>query len=142
MNKYFSIGELSKHQNISRQTLIFYDKIGLFKPAYVDPLNGYRYYSANQLDVLDTICVMKKVGFSLDEIKNHMKNYNLDSSLIAMRKQLTIIDNQIKELNMDTETEVCPNIWGKPLLTIRFINLLMVSIGKSCLFINHYIVTS
>ena len=100
MNKYFSIGELSKHQNISRQTLIFYDKIGLFKPAYVDPLNGYRYYSANQLDVLDTICVMKKVGFSLDEIKNHMKNYNLDSSLIAMRKQLTIIDNQIKELEL------------------------------------------
>lgn len=25
MNELFSIGELSKHQNISRQTLIFYD---------------------------------------------------------------------------------------------------------------------
>lgn len=27
MNKYFSIGELAKLQNISRQTLIFYDTI-------------------------------------------------------------------------------------------------------------------
>ena len=69
MNNYFSIGELSKLQNISRQTLIFYDKIGLFTPAYINPENGYRYYNANQLDYLDTICIMKKIGFSLEEIK-------------------------------------------------------------------------
>ena len=73
MNNYFSIGELSKLQNISRQTLIFYDKIGLFTPAYIDPENGYRYYHANQLDYLDTICIMKKIGFSLEEIKEHIK---------------------------------------------------------------------
>ena len=41
MKNLFSIGELSKLQNISRQTLIFYDKIGLFRPAYTDPDNGY-----------------------------------------------------------------------------------------------------
>ena len=55
MKNLFSIGELSKLQNISRQTLIFYDKIGLFRPAYTDPDNGYRYYSSSQLDYLDTI---------------------------------------------------------------------------------------
>ena len=33
MEDLFSIGELSRYQNISRQTLIFYDKIGLFCPA-------------------------------------------------------------------------------------------------------------
>ncbi|MCI6878854.1 MAG: MerR family transcriptional regulator [Solobacterium sp.] len=100
MNNYFSIGELSKLQNISRQTLIFYDKIGLFTPAYINPENGYRYYNANQLDYLDTICIMKKIGFSLEEIKEHMKNYTLDSSVIALRKQLTIIQNQIHELEL------------------------------------------
>ena len=46
MEDYFSIGELSRYQNISKQTLIFYDKLGLFQPAYVDPNNGYRYYTA------------------------------------------------------------------------------------------------
>lgn len=35
MKNLFSVGELSKLQNISRQTLIFYDKIGLFCPAYI-----------------------------------------------------------------------------------------------------------
>ena len=100
MKNLISIGELSKHQNISRQTLIFYDKIALFCPAYVDPENGYRYYSSKQLDDLDTICIMKKIGFSLDEIKTHMKSYTLDTSVVALRKQLTIIDRQIQELQL------------------------------------------
>ena len=100
MKNLFSIGELSKLQNISRQTLIFYDKIVLFCPAYVDPENGYRYYSAAQLDFLDTICIMKRIGFSLDEIKSYLKEYTLDTSMVALRKQLTIIDRQIEELQL------------------------------------------
>lgn len=31
MKEYFSIGELSTYQHISKQTLIYYDKIDLFK---------------------------------------------------------------------------------------------------------------
>lgn len=100
MEDLFSIGELSKYQNISKQTLIFYDKIGLFCPDYVDPNNGYRYYSASQIDYLDTILIMKKIGFSLNEIKEHMQYYNIDSSLIALRKQVTVIDRQIQELRL------------------------------------------
>ena len=100
MKNLFSIGEVSKQQNISRQTLIFYDKIGLFCPVYTDPDNGYRYYSANQLDYLDTICIMKKIGFSLEEIKIHMKSYTIDHSIIALRKQLAAIERQIEELQM------------------------------------------
>ncbi len=100
MKNLFSIGEVSKQQNISRQALIFYDKIGLFRPAYTDPNNGYRYYSAKQLDYLDTICIMKKIGFSLEEIKAHMKSYTIDNSIFALRKQLTAIEGQIEELQM------------------------------------------
>ena len=100
MKSLFSIGELSRLQNISRQTLIFYDKIGLFCPVYVDPNNGYRYYSAHQLDELDTILIMKRIGFSLEEIREHMKTYTIDTSLVALRKQLSVIQRQITELQM------------------------------------------
>ncbi|OUP66813.1 hypothetical protein B5F13_01995 [Drancourtella sp. An177] len=100
MNNLFTIGEVSKYQNISKQTLIFYDKIGLFRPAYVDPDNGYRYYSSSQIDYLDTILIMKKIGFSLSEIKEHMQHYTIDSSLLALRKQLTVIDQKIHELRL------------------------------------------
>lgn len=100
MEDLFSIGEVSKYQNISKQTLIFYDKIGLLCPAYVDPKNGYRYYSARQLDYLDTILIMKKIGFSLNEIRDHMKHFNIDTSLVVLRRQLTVLDAQIEELRL------------------------------------------
>lgn len=100
MKDMFSIGELAAYQNISKQTLIFYDKIGLFKPAHVDPNNKYRYYTAQQIDYLDTILIMKEIGFSLAEIQEHMKNYTIDTSLVALRKQLTVIDQQIKHLQL------------------------------------------
>ncbi len=100
MENLFSIGEVSNYQKISKQTLIYYDKIGLFRPAYVDPNNGYRYYSANQLDCLDTILILKRIGFSLQQIREHMQYYNIDSSLVALKKQLSSIDRQILELNL------------------------------------------
>lgn len=43
METYISVGKMAEMHNISRQTLIYYDKIGLFKPYKVDK-NGYRYY--------------------------------------------------------------------------------------------------
>ena len=100
MDNFFSIGELSRYQNISKQTLIYYDRIGLFRPAYVDPDNGYRYYSAGQIDYLDTILIMKKMGFSLREIREHMQHYTIDSSLAVLRRQLTVLERQIGELRL------------------------------------------
>lgn len=100
MEDFFSIGELSKYQNISKQTLIFYDKMGLFRPAYVDPNNGYRYYSANQLDELDTILILKKSGLSLQKIKELLEHYTTGNSLKVLRDQLGIIDQQMEELRM------------------------------------------
>ena len=100
MKDMFLAGELAKLQKISKQTLLFYDKIGLFKPSYIDPENGYRYYSADQLDYLDTILIMKKIGFPLNEIKEHMKSYTTKNSLAFLRKQIDVINKDILELNM------------------------------------------
>lgn len=41
------IGEFAEISNVSAKTLRYYDRIGLFKPVYVDPANDYRYYSAD-----------------------------------------------------------------------------------------------
>ena len=100
MENLFSIGELAKYQNVSKQTLIYYDKIDLFKPAFVDPENGYRYYSADQLDYLDTILIMKKIGFKLEDIKQHMQNYTTENSLSFLNQQLSVLDKKIADLTL------------------------------------------
>ena len=46
------------------------------------------------------LLMMKEMGFSLREIREHMKNYTIDTSLIALRKQLTVLEQQITYLQL------------------------------------------
>lgn len=43
---------------------------------------------------------MKRIGFPLEEIKEHMQHYTMDSSVAVLRKQLTSIEQQIHELEV------------------------------------------
>lgn len=46
--KRYTIGKMAKLNNVTERTLRLYDKMGLFKPAYVDEHNGYRLYDIGQ----------------------------------------------------------------------------------------------
>ncbi|WP_235693947.1 MerR family transcriptional regulator [Clostridioides difficile] len=71
--QYFTTGEFAKLCGISKQTLIFYDKIGIFSPEYKDK-NNYRYYSVYQYDTLDILQSLREIGMSLEEIKEYIQN--------------------------------------------------------------------
>jgi len=45
MERYLSISQMAELHDVSRQTLIYYDKIGLFKPMHID-VNDYRFYNS------------------------------------------------------------------------------------------------
>lgn len=64
----FKIGEFSTIVRVSDVLLRHYDEVGLFKPAYVDPGNGYRYYTIEQLPALNRILVLRDLGLSLPQI--------------------------------------------------------------------------
>ncbi|WP_319001564.1 MerR family transcriptional regulator [Clostridium sp. CS001] len=101
MGTNFSIGEMSKLNNISIQTLRYYDKIGLLKPSYISENSKYRYYSAKHLVAIDLIKQCKAMGLSLEEIKDLIENYtSFDSILSIISNQKEMINNKIKELNI------------------------------------------
>ena len=60
--KRYTIGKMAKLNNVTEQTLRLYDKMGLFKPAYVDEHNGYRLYDIGQSARLDIIQYLKNLG--------------------------------------------------------------------------------
>jgi effector-binding domain-containing protein len=62
------IGDFSKFSQVSIKTLRYYDEIGLLKPIKVDELTGYRYYSAEQLPLLNKIIGFKELGLTLEDI--------------------------------------------------------------------------
>src|SRR5581483_802114 len=62
------IGEFARLSQVPAKTLLYYDEIGLLKPAYCDPETGYRYYAANQMEQLQRILALKDMGLSLEQI--------------------------------------------------------------------------
>lgn len=64
-----SIGEFSRICEVSAKTLRYYDEIGLIKPDEINPENGYRYYSIEQLKKMLFINRLKAYNLSLEEIK-------------------------------------------------------------------------
>lgn len=66
----FKIRDFAQLGQVSIKTLRFYDRIGLLKPARVDPATGYRYYLAEQLLRLNRILTFKDLGFTLEQITN------------------------------------------------------------------------
>ena len=65
----YRIGEVSRITGISRDTLHFYDKIGLLTPDYVDGENRYRYYSRTNLWELDIIAICRSLDLPLERIR-------------------------------------------------------------------------
>ena len=66
---YYRIGEVSRATGISKDTLHFYDRIGLLVPDHIDPENQYRYYSLRNLWQLDIITTCRKLDIPLDLVR-------------------------------------------------------------------------
>lgn len=83
-NDLMLIGEIADFFGISRKAVRLYEKKGIIRPVKVDPVNGYRYYSAEQVQQLNALLELKAVGFSLDEIKRIMDGKTEKAVLLEM----------------------------------------------------------
>lgn len=95
-----SIGEFSNICKVSTKTLRYYAEIGLILPVEINPENGYRYYSVEQLETMLFINRLKSYNFSLEEIKIILKSEELlDEKLyLALIKKKKEIEKQVQEL--------------------------------------------
>ncbi len=94
---YLTISEFSKIAEVSRKALIFYDRIGLFSPAYTGE-NGYRYYSHEQIYIITVISILKELGTPLNQIKTYMKTPSPEDAIQLLAHQQEILSDKIKEL--------------------------------------------
>lgn len=79
MEQYLSIGEVAKTRGVNVQSLRYYEKLGILVPAYINPETGYRYYSLEQIMILDTIMLCVELGIPLKHLKNYVdKNGQLE----------------------------------------------------------------
>ena len=87
MEARFTVGEMARLVGISKQTLIYYDREGVFCPALVDQNNGYRYYTADQLEILDSVLLLREMGVPLKEIRAHMEAPTAEETIAPLQEQ-------------------------------------------------------
>ena len=66
-----SIGEAAKLKNVSIKSLRYYEHIGIFTPAYIDPETKYRYYALFQMFDLDVIITCLELGIPLKSLLDY-----------------------------------------------------------------------
>jgi DNA-binding transcriptional MerR regulator len=63
------IGAFAGRASVSIKTLRFYDRAGVFRPIYVDPGSGYRYYETDQLATLRELRLLRELGCSVANLR-------------------------------------------------------------------------
>ena len=73
------IGEIAKQSGFTKDTLRYYEKIGLLKlNKKLRGENNYRIYDGAILNRLKTIKQLKNIGFTLNEIKSLLRKGELN----------------------------------------------------------------
>lgn len=92
----FTAGELASLFGISKQTLLYYDKIHLLSPDFIGE-NGYRHYSVAQYLDLEIIVNLRSLNISLADIKYYLEHRNKECFLEQLQKRATECAKIIKE---------------------------------------------
>ncbi len=69
-----SIGRFAKLAQVSARTVRYYESIGLIHSSTRGE-NNYRYYDSHLVDTVAKIRDLQGLGFSLEEIKDIVKNF-------------------------------------------------------------------
>ncbi|MCI9651981.1 MAG: MerR family transcriptional regulator [Lachnospiraceae bacterium] len=93
-----TIGQFAAMHGINKKTLMWYDEIGLFRPASVNPENGYRYYDYHQSPVLETILLLRDLDVSIHEIQDFMKDRSAGNLKQLLEEKMADLDKQIAHL--------------------------------------------
>lgn len=124
----FTIGEVSSLFHISVSSLRHYENIGLLTPEYISPDSGYRYYGAEQFEVLNTIRYLRTLDMPLSEIEDFLKNKDIDRIEEKLRQQKQAVlkkQQELKRIERKIDHRLCwlLDAQSTPLDTVSLIQL-------------------
>lgn len=103
-SRLLTIGQFAALHGINKKTLMWYDQIGLFPPAAIDPENGYRCYSYHQSSILETILLLRELNVSVSEIQEFMNHRCAASLEQLMEKKIQDLDRDMEHLKAVRKT--------------------------------------
>lgn len=108
-----TIKEMETKLDIPRATIRFYEKEGLITPVREE--NGYRDYSEDDLEKIKKIVILRKIGFSVNDIADLFDGARsfpeaLDENILNLKKQMEelkgalILSEKMKDSVEDLKT--------------------------------------
>ena len=95
MKDIYRIGELVKQLNINKETIRYYERIGLISETTRDK-NGYRIYTKEDMEKIKFILIVKNFGFSLNEISTLIHDEILCGDIKSIKK---FVEDKVNEIN-------------------------------------------
>ena len=132
-NKLLTIGQFAALHGINKKTLMWYDEIGLFKPAAVNPVNGYRCYNYYQSPILETILLLRELDVSITEIQDFMKNRSAEAMRNLLDEKIGDLDLQIMHLQAVKKTLCNHHQNMTALLTMDLTEISIITKEECCL---------
>jgi len=103
-SKLLTIGQFAALHGVNKKTLMWYDEIGLFRPATIHPENGYRRYSYQQSSVLETILLLRELDVPIGEIQAFMGHRSAASLEALLEEQIQELDRRLTHMKAVRKT--------------------------------------
>ncbi len=82
---WYRVGEFADLCGVPKDTLLYYDRIGLFSPAHIGK-NGYRYYAHDQLYQIGFIHLFREIGIPIKQIRDYVDSASDDRFLTLLHE--------------------------------------------------------
>lgn len=96
MKEYYRIGEISEIYGIGKDSLMYYEKLGIIRPNRGE--NGYRLYNIKDVWKLNLIKELRKFDISMKRIKEYLEDRSIETTKEILQEEMKLIDEKIQEL--------------------------------------------
>ncbi len=115
-----TVSKLARRCGLSRSTMLYYESIGLLKPA-VRTAAGYRAYGEKDARRLEQICVYRGAGLKLEDIRAILDRPENEASPV-LRRRLMELSAEIERLREHQRAilgllRIKQSVWRKKMLT-------------------------
>ena len=99
----YKISEFADITGLSKETLRYYAEVKLLEPAYIDPVNKYRYYDDGSYFLAILLVKLRGFGFTIQEMISVMEDESFANLEKLLYQKRNTIMNQIDSLKTKLE---------------------------------------
>jgi len=92
-----SVGRLARRFGLSRTALLYYDRIGLLRPA-ARSTGNYREYGEEEVRRLEEICRYRRAGLPLSQVREVLERGAADRTAEVLSLRLEALNQEISRL--------------------------------------------